>query len=126
MANPSLESAEALTETGVSIMGSKAGLTRKFMELLRDNKVDEAVAMLADDVVASNPMTGTQTGKAAVEAAIRNRAPGAWAVNTQSSEPEEEGDTVKIVGTGSPHGPIKIIVGFNASDQINRLDTGLV
>ena len=107
------------------MMASRAELARQFMELLRGGKVDEAVAMLADDVVASNPMTGTQTGKAAVEAGIRNRQPGAWAANTQSSDPEEEGDTVKIIGAGSPHGPIKIVVGFNASDQINRLDTGL-
>ena len=106
-------------------MTSKAELTSRFMALLTDAKVDEAVAMLADDVVASNPMTGTQTGKAAVEAGIRNSPGGGGAANIQWSDPEEEGDTVKIIGTGSPFGPIKIVVGFNASDQINKFDIGL-
>ena len=106
-------------------MASRVELTRQFMELLRDGKVDEAVAMLADDVVASNPMTGTQTGKAAVEAGMRNRPAGGGAANIQWSDPEEEGDTVKIIGTGSPFGPIKIVMGFNASDQINKFDIGM-
>ena len=107
------------------MMASRVELTRQFMELLRAGKVGEAVAMLSDDVVASNPMTGAQTGKAAVEAGIRNSPGGGGAAGIQWSNPEEEGDTVKIIGTGSPFGPIKIVVGFDASDQINKFDIGL-
>jgi hypothetical protein len=106
-------------------MASRVELARKQMELMRDGKVDEALEMLADDVVASNPMTGSQTGKEAVAAGIRNRPAGGGGMNIQWSDPEEEGDTVKIVGTGSPFGPIKIVIGFNASDQINRIDIGM-
>ncbi len=57
-------------------MPSRVELARRQMELTREGKIDEALAMLADDVVASNPITGTITGKAAVEASIRNRPTG--------------------------------------------------
>ncbi len=106
-------------------MPSRVELARRQMELMSDGKMDEALAMLADDVVASNPMTGTLTGKAAVEASIRNRPGGMGGGNIQWSDPVEEGDTVKIIGTGSPFGSIKIALGFNASDQINKIDIGL-
>jgi hypothetical protein len=95
------------------------------MELQRDNKIDESLAMLADDVVATNPMTGTQTGKAAVEAGIRNRPQGGGAGDITWSEPAEEGSDIKIVGTGSPFGPIRILLGFDGSDKINKIDIGL-
>jgi hypothetical protein len=106
-------------------MADRKQLARQYMELQRDNKIDEAVAMLSDDVVATNPMTGTSTGKAAVEQGIRNRPAGAGGMNIEWSEPVEEGDKVKIVGTGSPFGPIRILVGFNDEDKINNIDIGL-
>jgi hypothetical protein len=82
--------------------------------------------MLAEDVVATNPMTGTQTGKAAVEAGIRNRpAGGGGAGDISWSEPAEDGGDIKIVGTGSPFGPIRILLGFDGSDKINKIDIGL-
>ncbi|HXF50916.1 MAG TPA: nuclear transport factor 2 family protein [Dehalococcoidia bacterium] len=105
-------------------MGDRIALARRYLELQRDGKIDEAVAMLADDVVSSNPMTGTQTGKAAVEAGIRNR-PAGGGMQLQWSEPELEGDNVKIVATGAPFGPIKVVLGFNDEDKINRIEVGL-
>lgn len=106
-------------------MASRKDLARQYMELVRDSKIDEALGMLADDIVTSNPMTGTQTGKEAVGNAMRNRPAGGGGANIQWSEPEEEGYTVKIVGTGSPFGPIRIVVGFNDQDQISRIDIGM-
>src|SRR4051812_11898083 len=62
-------------------------------------QTDDAIAMLADDVVSSNPMTGTQTGKAAVEAGIRGQPAGGGGFNITWGEPMVEGNTVSIVGT---------------------------
>jgi hypothetical protein len=104
-------------------MASRIEMAKTFMAAQRDNKPDDAIALLADDVTASNPMTGTQTGKAAVEAGMRNQPPPPFEI--QWGEPEEVGDDVKIVGQGSPFGPIQILLGFNASDQINKIDIGL-
>lgn len=106
-------------------MADRNDLARQYLTLQRDGKIDEAVALLADDVVASNPMTGAQSGKAAVEAGIRNRPAGAGGANLQWSEPTADGDAVKIVGTGSPFGPIRILIGFNADDKINKIDIAL-
>jgi hypothetical protein len=41
------------------------------------------------------------------------------------SEPEEDGDEVKVLGSGSPFGTIKVVFGFNGDDQINKIDIGL-
>jgi len=106
-------------------MGDRIALARQYMELQRDNKIDEAVAMLADDVSMTNPMTGTVTGKAAVEAAIRSQPRGDGGMQIQWSDPELNGDTVSTVGTGLPFGPIKIAMTFNGEDKINKIDIGL-
>ena len=105
-------------------MGDRAALATKFMSLQEEGKTDDALAMLADDVVASNPMTGTQTGKPAVEAGIRSQ-PAGGSMGITWGAPAVDGDIVSIVGTGSPFGPIKITMGFNGSDQINKIDIGL-
>ena len=57
-------------------MADRTELTKTFIALSGDRKFDEAVAMLADDVTSTNPMTGTVTGKAAVEAGMRGRTGG--------------------------------------------------
>lgn len=106
-------------------MADRKALAQQFMKLQQEQKTDEAVAMLAEDVTASNPMTGVQTGKAAVEAGIRSQPAGGGGFTIDWQEPTEEGDTVSIIGTGSPFGPIKIQLGFNAQDQINKIDIGL-
>lgn len=105
-------------------MGDRAALAQQFMSLQEAGKTDDVIAMLADDVVASNPMTGSQTGKPAVEAGLRSQ-PQGNAMGITWGAPAVDGDVVTIVGTGSPFGPIKITMGFNASDQINKIDIGL-
>jgi hypothetical protein len=106
-------------------MATRSELAQQFMDLQRDGQTDDAVAMLADDVVASNPMSGAQTGKPAVEAGMRGQPNGGGGFNITWGEPALEGDTVSIVGTGSPFGPIKILIGFNGDDQINKIEVGL-
>ncbi|KAA0221567.1 MAG: nuclear transport factor 2 family protein [Chloroflexi bacterium CFX7] len=106
-------------------MADRIALARQYMEAQAAGKIDEAVALLADDVVMSNPMTGTTTGKAAAEAGMRNRPAGAGAGNITWREPVESDGVVKIVGDGSPFGPIRILVSFNDSDQISKVEAGL-
>jgi hypothetical protein len=105
-------------------MADRKQLARQYMDLQRDQKIDEAVAMLADDVTSTNPMTGTATGKAAVEQGIRSR-PAGGDMQLTWADPVEEGGDIKIVATGSPFGPIKVVLGFNADDKINKVDIGL-
>ena len=104
---------------------SRTDLARQFMTSQRDGNIDAAVAMLADDVVTSNPMQGVTTGKPAVEANMRGRPMGGGGMNVTWSEPEEDGDAVKILGTGGPFGTIKIVISFNGDDQISRIEAGL-
>jgi hypothetical protein len=105
-------------------MASRIDLFTDFMTLQVEGKLDDAVAMLSDDVVLKDPMTGTATGKAAVEAVMRSRPPGASDMGLTWSEPAMEGDVVQIIGTGSPF-PIKVAVGFDGADKINKIDIGL-
>jgi hypothetical protein len=105
-------------------MADRKELARQYMALQQESKIDEALTMLADDVVANNPMTGTATGKAAVEQQIRNRPPGGQ-MQLEWGEPVQEGDDIKIVASGSPFGPIRVLIGFNAEDKINKFDIGL-
>jgi hypothetical protein len=97
------------------------------MGLMQEQKMDEALDMLADDVTMSNPMTGTISGKQALVDQMKNRpmGGGGGGMNLTWSDPEEEGDTIKILGSGSPFGTIKILLSFNAEDKINKIDAGL-
>lgn len=107
-------------------MADRIAIARSYMEAQNAGKIEEAVALLADDVVMSNPMTGTTTGKAAAEAGMRNRpAGGGGAGNITWREPVDADGSVKIVGDGSPFGPIRILVSFNDKDQIAKVDVGL-
>src|SRR3989304_2235521 len=106
-------------------MPSRVDLARQFMDYQRDREVDKAVAMLAGDVVSTNPLQGTVSGKAAVEERMRAGPPGGGAMQLTWSEPQESGDTVTLLGSGSPFGTIKVVLTFNAADQISRIEAGL-
>lgn len=106
-------------------MANRLEIARSYMEYQRDGKIDEAVTLLADDVVATNPMSGTQTGKAAVEAGLRNRGAGGAAAGITWREPVDADGAVKIVGDGSPFGPVRILISFSDSDLISKVDVGL-
>ncbi len=107
-------------------MASRVELAQQYMDHFAAQKTDETLAMMSDDVVMTNPMTGTITGKAALQAQLA-AAPqgGGGGMNIAWGAPESDGDGVKIVGTGSPFGPVKIALSFNDTDQINRVDIGL-
>jgi hypothetical protein len=107
-------------------MASRVELAQQYMDHFAAQKTDETLAMMSDDVVMTSPMTGTTTGKAALQAQLA-AAPqgGGGGMNINWGSPEGDGNGVKIVGTGSPFGPVKIGLGFNDADEINRIDIGL-
>ena len=107
-------------------MADHMEIARSYLTAQRDGKVEEAVALLADDVTMVNPMTGTTVGKAMAEAGMRNSPGGGGAgMNITWREPEAVGSDVKIVGDGSPFGPVRILISFNDRDQIAKVDIGL-
>lgn len=108
-------------------MASRIELAQQYMGYQREQKTDEMLAMLAEDVVMNSPMTGTISGKEALAQQMRNRpmGGGGGGMNISWSEPEEESDSVKVVGSGSPFGPVKIVFTFNAEDKISKIEAGL-
>jgi hypothetical protein len=104
-------------------MVDRIELFNQFMTHQVEGRLDDAIAMLADDVVLSDPMSGTSTGKAAVETTMRGRPPGGGDMGITWSEPEIEGDSVKVVGSGAPF-PIVVMVDFDAADKIKKIDIG--
>ena len=106
-------------------MADRLEIAKNYMALQGAGDVDGAVALLADDVTISNPMTGTTTGKDAAAAGMRNRAAGGGAAGVTWREPVADGDNVKIVGDGSPFGPVRILISFTGDDKIQKVDIGL-
>ena len=105
-------------------MADKLELAKNFMQASQERRFDDVAAMLADDVVASNPMTGAVSGKASVEAGMRSQ-PEMPGMEITWSEPQLDGDTVSSVGTGLPFGPIKMAITFNADDKVSKIDIGM-
>ncbi len=110
-------------------MASRIELVKQYMAFQSEQKLDELLELLADDVTMSNPMTGTISGKDALAEQMKNRPMGGGGNspmgNVTWSDPEEEGDDVKVVGTGGSFGTLKILLGFNDDDKINKIEAGL-
>src|SRR3990172_10521773 len=106
-------------------MADRLEIAKNYMALQGAGDVDGAVALLADDVTISNPMTGTTTGKDAAAAGMRNRPAGGGAPGVTWREPVADGDNVKIVGDGSPFRPVPLLISFTGDDKIQKVDIGL-
>lgn len=110
-------------------MASRIELVKQYMALQSEQNVDELLALVADDVIMSNPMTGTINGKEALAEQMKNRPMGGGGNspmgNITWSDPEEDGDDVKVLGTGGSFGTLKILLGFNDDDKINKIEAGL-
>jgi hypothetical protein len=102
---------------------TRIDLARQYLALQQARKLDELVAMMADDVELIMPMLGTVSGKGAVEQLFRNR-PAAGGADLIWSDPTEEGDTVTMVGTGGPFGPVRLLLAFNAANKLTRVELG--
>jgi len=105
-------------------VADRIAVAKDFMALSADRKFDDISALLSDDVVASNPMTGSVSGKDAVMAGMRSQ-PEMPGMTITWSDPAADGDAISSVGTGLPFGPIKMTLGFNADDKINKIDIGM-
>lgn len=106
-------------------MADRLEIAKNYMALQGAGDVDGAAALLADDVTISNPMTGTTTGKDAAVAGMRSRPGGGGAPGVTWREPVADGDNVKIVGDGSPFGPVRILISFTGDDKIQKVDISL-
>jgi hypothetical protein len=106
-------------------MATKAELAKQYIALQRASKTDEMVAMLADDVEMTVPMQGTTSGKAAVEQAMRSRPGGGGAENLTWEEPTEQDGLIQMVATGGPFGPVRLMLGFNADEKVNKIEIAL-
>ena len=110
-------------------MASRIELVKQYMAFQTEQKLDELLEMLADDVTMSNPMTGTISGKDALAEQMKNRPMGGGGNspmgNITWSDPEEDGNDVKVLGTGGSFGTLKILLGFNEDDKINKIEAGL-
>ena len=110
-------------------MATRIELTKQYMDYQNNQKFDELLEMLADDVTTSNPMTGMISGKEALAEQIKSRPMGAGGDspmgNVTWSDPKAVGDDVQVLGTGSPMGTLKILLSFNEDDKINKIGMGL-
>jgi len=102
-----------------------AGLARRYLDLQRENKLDDLLALMADDVSFTLPMAGTTTGKPAVEKQFRARPAGERLSKLDWADPTEDGDTVTLVGTGGQFGAIRLMLTFNAADEVCKIEIGL-
>jgi hypothetical protein len=103
---------------------SRADLARQYLGFQRENKLDELLALMADDVSLTLPMARVTSGKPAVEQQLRSRPAGGGA-NVEWLDPEEEGDTVTLVGTGGRFGAIRLQFTFNPENKISKVEVSL-
>ena len=57
-------------------MASRIDLAKQYMDYQREQKMDEMMDMMADDIEMTNPMTGTVKGKDALKQQMQNRPAG--------------------------------------------------
>ncbi|MEX0786876.1 MAG: nuclear transport factor 2 family protein [Dehalococcoidia bacterium] len=106
-------------------MASNTDLAKQYVAAQQARNFDELVTLLSDDVELNMPMVGKVEGKAAVEERLRNQPGGGGQVEISWSDPEEEGEAVRVVGTGAPFGPINLVLSFNGSQQIAKIDVAI-
>jgi hypothetical protein len=103
---------------------SRAEIAKRYLALQHEQKFDELLELLAEDVSVTLPMAGTVKGKAAVGEQLRAR-PGGGQHNIEWGDAQEDGESVTIVGTGSPFGPVQIAFAFDAENKIAKVEVGL-
>jgi translation elongation factor EF-1beta len=99
---------------------SRVDLARQYLAFQRENKVDDLLTLMADDIVLSLPMLADFSGKAAVEKQLRSRPMGGGA-DVQWLEPEEEGDGVILAATGGRFGTLRLQLTFNDANKVSKV-----
>ncbi len=102
---------------------SRIELAQKYLAFQRKRNIDGVVAMMADDVELIVPVAGAVSGKDAVEQLLRAR-PQAGGGDLLWADPATEGDTVAIIGTGSPFGPVRLRLTFDSEDKLSKIELG--
>ena len=110
-----------MTDTATPM--SRASLAQQYLAYQRKRDVDGFLAMMSDDVEMEVPVVGTLSGKGAVEQLFRAR-PSAGGGELLWAEPTIEGNTISIIGAGSPFGPLRLRLTFNSDDKLSRIDLG--
>jgi hypothetical protein len=103
---------------------TRLDLAHKYLSYQLEGKVDELLALMADDVVLNLPMFGKLSGKAAVEQQQRSRPVGGGA-DIAWADPAEDGETFVLAGTGGRFGGIRIALTFNDDDKVCNIDVRL-
>ncbi len=98
---------------------SRLDIARQYLTYQQQRKIDELLALMADDVELNMPMAGALSGKAAVEQQLRSRPGGGG--NTAWAEPEEEGDAVVVIGS-APFGQLRVQLAFNPDNKVSKVD----
>jgi len=106
-------------------MASRVELAKQYVAYQQARNFDGLLALLADDVVLNMPMVGSVAGKAAVEQQLRRRPGGGDGPPISWSDPEEDGDAIRVVGSGAPFGPVNLVLSFNDSQQIVKIDVSI-
>jgi hypothetical protein len=110
-------------------MASKrVGLVRNFSLLLREGRIEEVMRYLAEDVVYEGNIATVQ-GKQAVARLLRFRSQVPLLLGSDDasetkiawSNLEEEGDTVKVVGSCAPDAKIEVAYVFDTQDKLARI-----
>ena len=101
---------------------NRLDLAKQYLTFQQQRKIDDLLALVADDVTMILPMVGTVAGKAAVEKQLRARPGGGG--NTAWQDPTEEGDAVVVTGT-APFGQVKVQFAFDAGDKIKTVEVML-
>lgn len=100
---------------------AKTDVAKQYVAFQQARDFDGLVGLLADDVELDMPMAGTASGREAVEKRLRNQPGGDNAPKLEWSDPEEDGDNVKVSATGAPFGPLSLVLSFNDKEQVKAI-----
>jgi hypothetical protein len=106
-------------------MATKTEIAQQYVEFQQARDFDGLVALLADDVELKMPMAGEVSGKDAVGDRLRNQPGGGNAPKLEWSDPEEDGDNVKVSATGASFGPLSLVLSFNDDEQITKINIAI-
>ncbi len=106
-------------------MATKTEVAKQYVDFQEARDFDGLASLLADDVELNTPRSGNVSGKEAVEQRLRNRPGGGDAPQLTWSDPEEDGEDVKISATGGPFGTLSLVLSFNDNEQITKINIAI-
>ena len=106
-------------------MARKTDTAQQYVDFQKARDFDGLASLLADDVELNMPMVGSVSGKDAVDKRLRSQGGGDQAPKLAWSEPEEDGDNIKIAATGAPFGPLSLVLSFNDAGQVSKINIAI-